>query len=78
MLSFSAGTHSKHPAGIQPVGGCQGPQQVQDCINDKGIQNRHGVWFIPGKVSTPPAGFQDLKYVVGKKMPVMQFSVGAH
>lgn len=72
MLNFSSGTNSKHPPGIQPVAACKSPEQEADCrINDNGIRNQHGVWFLPGQTSAPPPeGFQDLKYVYGRKMPV--------
>ncbi len=67
MLNFSASTHAKHFAGIQPKWACKNHEK-EDCIKDKGIVNQHGVWFIPNprpnhKYFRPPAIFQDLKFV---------------
>jgi hypothetical protein len=75
-MQFSADAFAKHNAGFQSnnlaiVASCRG--QESDCRNnDKGIQNKHGVWFIPnqgiiqpgsmGPVGRlPPSTFWNLK-----------------
>jgi hypothetical protein len=74
MLNFSASTHAKHVPGIQVKGACKKHlwDETEDCIKDKGIMNQHGVWFIPDRFSnsTPPAIFQDLKFVPHMKMAI--------
>ncbi len=62
-LEFSADADSKHRAGIQHAGACSAKQERNCRVNDKGIKNEHGVWFIPGggRNPKPPAHFWDMK-----------------
>jgi hypothetical protein len=69
-MQFSANTFAKHGAGSN-FAACHGREN--DCrINDKGIQNKHGVWFVPNQAVNesgnmmphgrlPPASFWNLK-----------------
>jgi hypothetical protein len=51
-MQFSADAFAKHSSGIQPFF-CR--DQESDCRNnDKGIQNKHGVWFIPNQAVNEP------------------------
>jgi hypothetical protein len=60
MLKFSADTFAKNLPGIQDRIACAGAANERDCrVNDNGVQNAHGVWWIPGGSagSTPPPSF---------------------
>jgi hypothetical protein len=51
-MQFSADAFAKHSGGIQPFF-CR--DQESDCRNnDKGIQKKHGVWFIPNQGVNEP------------------------
>lgn len=70
-MQFSANTFAKHPNGVFNFYACNG--QESDCRNnDKGIQNKYGVWYIPNKNykddgtpngygALPPASFWTLQ-----------------
>ncbi len=77
-LEFSADADSKHRAGIQQAGACSGKQERNCRVNDKGIQNEHGVWFIPGgrRNSKPPARFWDIKQAPRTRVEAFQATHG--
>jgi hypothetical protein len=62
-MQFSADAFAKHGSGIQNRSACAGNQE-RDCrVNDKGIRNAFGVWFVPGQGgrNNPPADFWSMK-----------------
>jgi hypothetical protein len=63
MLHFSADASAKHAPGIQVQGACSGRQEKNCRNNDRGVQNAHGVWFIPGGrgKQNPPGEFWNMK-----------------
>ncbi len=69
-LQFSADSDSKHKPGIQPAGFCSGKRERNCRVNDKGIKNEHGVWFIPAGKKQPPAHFFDLKEAPNRVTPL--------
>jgi hypothetical protein len=73
MLNFSADTDSKHQPGLQPKFACKTAEKKENCrVNDNGIKNQHGVWFIPGDgITAPPPKFDNFRFVDGSKIPVL-------
>jgi hypothetical protein len=82
MLQFSADAFAKHAPGIQNRGACAGNQEKNCRVNDKGVQNAHGVWFIPGGGrgsqvgKNPPGEFWNMKCAPRARGQPSQFCDG--